>query len=64
MDMAAKVKLSVFVVFFFAGGLMARTKTDVVVMANSDRFTCEIKRLERGILHASFDYVDGTVSLC
>lgn len=46
-----------------AGPLAARTKTDVVVMTNGDRFTCEIKRLERGVLYASFDYVDGTVSL-
>ena len=61
MDIAAKI--SVLLTFCVAGGLTARTKTDVVVMANGDRFTCEIKRLERGVLYASFDYVDGTVSL-
>jgi len=57
------VKASILVTFFFAGGLMARTKTDVVVMSNGDRFTCEIKRLERGVLYASFDYVDGTIAV-
>ena len=61
MDIPAKI--SVLLTFCVAGGLTARTKTDVVVMANGDRFTCEIKRLERGVLYASFDYVDGTVSL-
>jgi putative salt-induced outer membrane protein YdiY len=32
-------------------------------MKNGDRLTCEIKRLERGVLYASFDYVDGTVAI-
>lgn len=41
----------------------ARDKTDVVVMKNGDRFTCEIKGLSSGVLYASFDYIDGTVSL-
>ena len=45
------------------GGLTARSKTDVLVMANGDRLTCEIKKLERGVLYGSFDYIDGTVSL-
>ena len=61
MDLA--VKLSISLALGLAGGLTARTKTDVVVMANGDRFTCEIKKLERGVLYASFDYVDGTVSV-
>ena len=46
-----------------AVSVSARTKTDVVVMTNGDRFTCEIKRLERGVLYASFKYADGTVLL-
>jgi hypothetical protein len=32
-------------------------------MKNGDHFTCEIKRLEEGVLYASFDYVDGTISI-
>ena len=27
-----------------------RSKTDVIVMKNNDHFTCEIKRLDRGVL--------------
>jgi putative salt-induced outer membrane protein YdiY len=46
-----------------AGHLWARPQTDVIVMRNGDRFTCEIKKLERGVLYAGFDYVDGTVSI-
>ncbi len=41
----------------------SRDKTDVVVMKNGDRFTCEVKRIEGGVLEADFDYVDGTVSI-
>ncbi len=43
--------------------LAARPKIDTVVMINGDRFTCEIKKVERGVLYALFDYVDGTVSI-
>lgn len=49
--------------FFITGLLNARAKTDVVVMTNGDHFTCEIKKLERGVLYASFDYIDGTVPI-
>jgi hypothetical protein len=40
--------------------LLARDKTDVLVMKNGDRMTCEIKGLDAGILYVSFDYIDGT----
>lgn len=43
--------------------LDARPKTDVLVMKNGDRFTCEIKKLENGVLYAGLDYVDGTLSI-
>jgi len=33
----------------------AAQKTDTVVMGNGDRVTCEIKKLDRGILEASTD---------
>ncbi len=46
-----------------AGFVWARPKTDVLVMKNGDHLTCEIKKLERGVLYAGFDYVDGTVSI-
>ena len=43
--------------------LLARDKTDVLVMKNGDRMTCEIKGLDAGILYVSFDYIDGTASV-
>jgi hypothetical protein len=41
----------------------SRDKTDVIVMKNGDRFTCEVKRIESGVLKADLDYVDGTVAI-
>ena len=35
-------------------------KTDIVVLKNGDRITCEVKRLDRGILTAKTDYM-GTI---
>lgn len=43
--------------------LFARDKTDVLVMRNGDRMTCEVKGLDAGILYVSFDYIDGTSSV-
>jgi Protein of unknown function, DUF481 len=43
--------------------LFGRPKTDSIVMKNGDRFTCEVKQLDRGVLYASLDYVDGTISI-
>lgn len=51
---------------FIAGSvrpLLARDKTDVMVMKNGDRMTCEIKGLYAGVLYVSFDYIDGTASV-
>ncbi len=46
-----------------ASPLLARGKTDVLVMNNSDRITCEIKKVEGGVVLASLDYVDGNISI-
>jgi putative salt-induced outer membrane protein YdiY len=51
------------VLLFFAAPLLARDKTDVLVMKNGDRMSCEVKGLEAGILKVSFDYIDGTTSV-
>ena len=40
--------------------LLAREKTDVMVMNNGDRLTCEVKGLDAGVLYVSLDYIDGT----
>lgn len=45
------------------GALHARGKTDVMVMTNGDRLTCEVKGLDAGVLYVSFDYIDGTTSV-
>jgi hypothetical protein len=46
-----------------AAPLFAREKTDVIVMKNGDRMTCQIKGLDAGVLYVSFDYIDGTASV-
>jgi hypothetical protein len=43
--------------------LLARDKTDVLIMKNGDRMTCEVKGLDAGVLYVSFDYIDGTTSV-
>jgi Protein of unknown function, DUF481 len=43
--------------------LFARTNTDVLVMKNGDRMTCQVKGLDEGVLYVSFDYIDGTASV-
>jgi hypothetical protein len=43
--------------------LLAREKTDVLVMKNGDRMTCQVKGLSGGVLYVSFDYIDGTASV-
>ena len=40
-----------------------RPKTDIVVMTNGDRLTCEVKNLVNGVLQIELDYVDGTVAV-
>jgi len=42
--------------------LFARENTDVLVMKNGDRMTCQVKGLDTGVLYVSFDYIDGTTS--
>ena len=46
-----------------AAPLFASDKTDVMVMKNGDRMTCQIKGLDAGVLYVSFDYIDGTTSV-
>lgn len=58
----AKV-IVVLLLLTFAPSGFAQGKTDVVVMKNGDRLTCEIKSLDSGVLYVKLDYVDGTVSV-
>jgi Protein of unknown function, DUF481 len=43
--------------------LLAREKSDVIVMKNGDRITCEVKSVDSGGVYASVDYIDGTVKI-
>jgi Protein of unknown function, DUF481 len=52
-----------FCTLLFSVPLFAREKTDVIVMKNGDRFTCEIKGLSDGVLSVKASYVDGTMSV-
>jgi Protein of unknown function, DUF481 len=47
----------------FALPVSARDKSDVLVMHNGDRLTCEIKSLDADTLSISLDYAAGTVSI-
>jgi hypothetical protein len=49
--------------FLVATPLLARDKSDTLVMNNGDRFTCEIKSLDAGVLFVSFDYIKGTTEV-
>ena len=60
MKIVAKVMLCA---LLLAIPLLAREKTDVLVMNNGDRLTCEIKGLDAGVLYVSFDYIKGTTEV-
>src|SRR3974390_2357725 len=42
---------------------IAREKSDVLVMRNGDRLTCEIKNLSADTLSIKLDYALGTISI-
>jgi hypothetical protein len=42
--------------------LFARDKSDLLIMNNGDRLTCEIKSLDASVLYVSLDYMNGTAS--
>src|SRR5271155_4307976 len=47
----------------FSLPLPAKENTDVIVMKNGDRFTCEIKGLGAGVLSVKVKYVDGDMAV-
>ena len=55
------IVLSLFLLL--ANPLLGRDKTDIMIMNNGDRMTCEIKGLSAGMLYVAFDYIDGTASV-
>jgi hypothetical protein len=52
-----------FFILLFAARLSAGEKTDIVIMKNGDHFTCEIKRLDAGVLLISVASMLGTQSV-
>ena len=48
---------------FLATPLFARDKSDVIIMRNGDRLTCEIKELDANTLFISVDYILNTQSV-
>jgi len=48
---------------FLAAPLFARDKSDVIIMRNGDRITCEIKGLDADTLFISIDYILNTQSV-
>jgi hypothetical protein len=49
--------------FILSLPVLARPKTDVIVMSNGDRLTCEIRGLEGGLLSVRLEYIPGTVTV-
>src|SRR5271169_4509947 len=60
--MNPKILLACFLLLV-ASPLFAREKSDVLVMRNGDRLTCEIKSLSSDTLSVTLDYAAGTVSI-
>lgn len=59
-----RIRLLLFLIVLLPSATLdARPKKDVIVMTNGDRLTCEVKRLDRGILVIGLEYVDGSVSI-
>lgn len=61
--MRKPIVASVMLAAVLAPVVLAKRKDDVVVMKNGDRFTGEIKKLDRGRLHFKADYMADSVQL-
>jgi hypothetical protein len=49
--------------FLFSLPLIAQESKDIIVMKNGDKFTCEIKSLNAGVLSIKLSYVDGAIGV-
>jgi hypothetical protein len=61
--MNSRVMIFGFILLLFSSPLFARDNTDVIVMKNGDRLTCEIRGLSAGVLSVKLRYAKGTVGL-
>ena len=55
-----KHTVAFFCLVLVCGPLFAREKTDVIIMKNKDRITCEVKGLDADTLYISVDYILNT----
>jgi hypothetical protein len=61
---AMKTRVIIFsFILSFCSPLFARDNTDVIVMKNGDRMTCEIKGLSAGVLSVKLSYAQGTIGV-
>ena len=59
-----KIRVIIFTLaLLFCSPLFARESTDVIVMKNGDRMTCEIKALSAGVLSVKLKYVQGAIGV-
>ena len=58
-----RLQVVFWVIVLLATPLLAREKSDVLVMRNGDHLTCEIKRLSADVLYIGLGYALGTVSI-
>ena len=59
-----KIRVIIFsLTLLFCSPLFARDNTDVIIMKNGDRMTCEIKGLSAGVLSVSLSYAQGTIGV-
>jgi hypothetical protein len=62
--LAGRSVVGVLLSIAFLGSLAhAGPKTDVVIMKNGDHLSCDVNKLESGILYVDLDYVSGSVGL-
>jgi hypothetical protein len=61
--MVSRVLLSLSAILLLVTPLLAREKSDVIVLKNGDRLTCEIQSLAMGVLYVAHDDVDGTMRI-
>jgi hypothetical protein len=61
--MKTRICLLLLIAFLGAPLTYAREKTDVLLMKNGDRVTCEIKGLDSDTLYISVDYILSTLSV-
>jgi hypothetical protein len=58
------LRITLFLAVIVAASLLsAREKSDVIVMNNGDKITCEVKRLRSNTLYISVDYILNTLSV-